>query len=163
MRDINQRTLRGWLLALLLWAWHGSPLAGLDEGLAAYAAGDFEGAAREFAPLAGRGDALAQYHLGLLCEEGQGVTRNPVAARQWYLKAATQGNADAMFALGQIYAGGIGVKREVVLAYHLFDLAANGRHRLAAQERDRLAGSMSAEELAVARHLNGETLIAHIR
>ena len=40
-------------------------------------------------------NAWAQAFLGLLYAEGHGVPKNYVKARQWYEKAAAQGDADA--------------------------------------------------------------------
>jgi len=36
---------------------------------------------------ADRGNADAQYRLGLIYQSGQGVAKDPVQARQWYFKA----------------------------------------------------------------------------
>lgn len=150
------------LIPVFLLACYASAYAGFDEGIAAYTSGDFEGAVREFSPMAEKGNAISQYHLGLLYEEGQGVSKSFASARQWYQKAADQGNADAMFALGQVYAEGLGVKKDHVAAYRWFDQAARNKHRLGPQERDRLSRVMSDSELAAARRLIGEKRIANI-
>ncbi len=163
MINVVKYVVSAFSLALFLsWGCCVPVWAGFDEGVAAYSAGDFDGAAREFTLMAEQGDALSQYHLGLLYEEGQGVTKNLASARQWYLKAANQGNADAMFALGQIYARGIGVKPDIVAAYRWYEQAARSKHRLSAQERDYLARAMSDSELMAAKRLIGETVTAHI-
>jgi TPR repeat protein len=39
------------------------------------------------------GDAEAQYNLGILYHDGQGVPRDDAEAVKWYRKAAEQGNA----------------------------------------------------------------------
>jgi hypothetical protein len=44
-----------------------------QKGLAAAHSGDFATALREFTPLAEQGDASAQYYLGLMYDNGQGV------------------------------------------------------------------------------------------
>jgi hypothetical protein len=46
-----------------------------------------------------RGDAQAQYKLGLAYENGQGVAMDEVEAIAWYRKAVAQGNKDARCAL----------------------------------------------------------------
>ncbi|MCX8505890.1 MAG: tetratricopeptide repeat protein, partial [Alphaproteobacteria bacterium] len=48
------------------------------------------------------GDALSQFILGNMYDEGIGVTANPRLAELWYGKSADQGNADAMNNLGVI-------------------------------------------------------------
>ena len=50
----------------------GASLAGLDEGLAALAKGNDAVAAKELRPLAERGNAEAQYRIGLMHEFGRG-------------------------------------------------------------------------------------------
>jgi TPR repeat protein len=51
-------------------------------------------------PLADRGDADAQFALGVMYANGRGVPKDDVQAPEWYRKAADQGHADAQFALG---------------------------------------------------------------
>lgn len=50
--------------------------AGLDEGVTAYNKGDYPKALREFRPLAQEGDASAQFYLGVMYDEGQGVPQD---------------------------------------------------------------------------------------
>ena len=40
---------------------------------------------------AGLGDSGAQYNLGLMYQNGQGVRKNPGEARKWFEKARVQG------------------------------------------------------------------------
>jgi len=67
----------------------------LDKGGAAYSAGDYETALREWRPLADQGDADAQYWLGTIFNFGQGVLQNYAEAAEWYRLAAAQGHAPA--------------------------------------------------------------------
>lgn len=64
-----------------------SSTAGLDEGLAALAKRDYAAAA-ELLPLAGRGNAEAQYRIGRMYEYGAGVPANKPQGIGWYRKAA---------------------------------------------------------------------------
>ena len=48
----------------------------------------------------------AQFALGTLYHFGNGVPQDYAAARGWYKKAATQGDAMAQHALGLMYADG---------------------------------------------------------
>ncbi|WP_303620992.1 tetratricopeptide repeat protein [Methylogaea oryzae] len=82
--------------------------AGIDEGMAAFRAGRFEAALKEFEPLAAGGDALAQLHLGMMYEQGSGVPRDSALAVSWFRRAAERGNAAAQRNLGVMYATGRG-------------------------------------------------------
>lgn len=59
-----------------------------------------------------RGNADAQYALGIMYENGQGVPRNYATATAWYTKAAEQGDADAQSKLGLAYLNGHGAPRD---------------------------------------------------
>jgi TPR repeat protein len=62
------------------------------------------------------GDAIAQYNLGEVYEEGQGVSQDYSQAAMWYRKAAEQGNADAQFDIGGLYYDGHGLSQDYVQA-----------------------------------------------
>ncbi len=79
-----------------------------SDAITAYKAGDFETAARQFRPLAEKGDPQAQYYLGYMYEKGQGVAKNPALMRQWYQRAADAGNAKAQYKVAVGYAFGVG-------------------------------------------------------
>ena len=79
-----------------------------SDALAAYRAGNYDAAARQFRPLAEKGDAQAQYYLGYMYEKGQGVAKNPALMRQWYQRAADGGNAKAQYKVAIGYAFGLG-------------------------------------------------------
>jgi TPR repeat protein len=51
----------------------------------------------------GTGDVQAQFAAGQACHSGHGRPRDYRSAEEWYSKAAGQGHAGAMFALGQLY------------------------------------------------------------
>jgi len=53
--------------------------------------------------LADTGDAAAQNRLGLIYQNGEGVSQDDAEAIRWYLKAAEQGHADAQNNLGLMY------------------------------------------------------------
>ena len=108
-------TLRA--LLLLAAALCGSTaMAGLDEGLNALRRNDFAAAAKELRPLAERGDAEAQYRIGLMYEYGKGYPQDKTQGIVWFKKAAAQNHADAQTELGIIYAIGDGVKQDDALA-----------------------------------------------
>lgn len=80
--------------------------------------------------LATRGDASAQYELGVRYSEGRGLVRDSKAAAQWFEKAADQGLAPAQYRLGSYYEKGIGVERDYAKARSYYQQAAeNGNAR----------------------------------
>jgi TPR repeat protein len=70
------------------------------------------------------GDADAQYALGTMYDEGQGVPRNYATAAKWYRRAAEQGDADAQSSLGLAYLNGHGTRRDDAKAFQWMGKAA---------------------------------------
>jgi len=87
--------------------------------------GDLSAALTQNQKAAGRGYALAQYNLGVMYEQGQGVLKNDTEAAAWYRKAADQGIAVSQFNLGNMYAKGRGITQNYSEAVKLFRAAAN--------------------------------------
>jgi hypothetical protein len=96
----------------------------LAAGEQALKEGDYATALRKFLPLARQGSAVAQYNLGVMSANGQGVQQDDKEAVHWYLLAAEQGSADAQFRLGFAYACGNGVPKGYKEALHWYLLAA---------------------------------------
>jgi TPR repeat protein len=65
-----------------------------------------------FRKAADQGDAGAQYHLGLLYRNGNGVPQDYAAAVSWFRMAADQGDAAAQYSLGSIYFDGRGAPQD---------------------------------------------------
>lgn len=61
--------------------------------------------------LAEKGSANAQFNLGAMYDNGDGVTEDDAEAAKWYREAANQGHANAQFSLGVMYANGEGVDK----------------------------------------------------
>ena len=103
----------------------GTAVAGpFEDALAAHKRGDFATALRLFRPLANQGNANAQFNLGLIFEQGQGVPQDYVEAAKWYRLAADQGDAYAQTNLGFLYEKGQGVPQNYAEAAKLYRLAA---------------------------------------
>jgi TPR repeat protein len=100
-----------------------------------------------------KGDAEAQYKLGLRYAKGEGVAQDHDDAVRWYRRAAEQGDVKAQFNLGVCYAKGEGVPQDRVQAYAWFNLAAAQGHKDAASKRDLTASLMTREELAEGQRL----------
>jgi uncharacterized protein len=108
------------IVCLVVPAW-----ADFQAGMDANNREDYATALREWRPLAEKGDALAQYNLGVLYRKGRGVTQDDVQARKWYDKAAVQGHAKAQYNLGTLYFNGEGVPKDYKQALRWFRLAAD--------------------------------------
>ena len=59
-----------------------------------------------------KGDPDAQFHLGVMFENGRGMPRNIKKAVKWYRKAAKQGHVDAQYTLSVLHRSGYGVQRD---------------------------------------------------
>jgi TPR repeat protein len=88
---------------------------------------------RWYRKAADQGNAEAQYNLGVMYANGQGVPRDDAEAARWYCAAADQSKPEAQFNLGVAYANGQGVPHDDVQAYKWFNLAAS---RLSGETRD---------------------------
>ena len=99
-------------------------VAGLNEGLDALRRNDFATAETELRPLAERGDAEAQYRIGLMYEYGKGYPQDKAQGIAWFKKSAGQNHAAAQTELGIIYAIGDGVAQDNKLAVEWFRKAA---------------------------------------
>ena len=73
---------------------------------------------------AGQGYAKAQFNLGLMYYNGQGVRQDYTQAVQWYRKAAEQGDAKAQYNLGVMYDNGQGVRQDYTQAVQWYRKAA---------------------------------------
>ena len=85
-----------------------------------YLRGDFTAALREWRPLAEEGDARAQYYLGVMYANGEGVPENDRQAAYWFRKSARQGNSQSQYHLGILYANGDGVPEDDPQAVYWF-------------------------------------------
>ena len=100
-----------------------SAYADFKEGLSAYHQGDYKTAFNEFTILAEQGNASAQYNLGVMYENGEGVKQDYFKAKEWYTKAAEQGDASAQYRLGGMYSLGRGVRQDYFKAKEWFGKA----------------------------------------
>ncbi len=99
--------------------------ADLDKGKTALVRGDYATALTELRPLAEQGDSTAQYYLGVMYKEGQGVTANDALSQQWLTKSAENGEAQAQMMLGMMYHFGSGVEEDMDTARKWYQLAAD--------------------------------------
>lgn len=128
----------------------------VDDGWDALERGDYAAAVEAFQASADQGDVEAEYQLGAMYYEGEGVAQDYFMAAEWYRRAADHGDADAQFVLGLMYGEGQGVALDYAEAYERLNLAAtlfdDAESRTeAAEARDEVGESMSSDELAAAR------------
>src|SRR5215471_16149102 len=111
--------MRSRLLPTLLLLW-----LGLSPHLSGQQAEPDSKAFERLKANAEKGDAEAQYQLGLLYANGTGVSRSLTKAAKWTHKAADQGHARAEYQLGWDYTAGEGVKTNLTEAARWIRLAA---------------------------------------
>ncbi len=99
-------------------------LADLAAGQRALENGDYATALKEFLPLAKQGNASAQFILGTMYANGEGVPQDYTEAAKLYRLAAEQGHPRAQFNLGFMYHDGRGVAQNYKEAAKWYRLAA---------------------------------------
>ncbi len=102
-----------------------------DRGMAAYKRKDYSQALRYWKQCAEEGNAVAQYNLGVMYENGEGVPQDYAEAVKWYRKAAEQGYASAQYNLGVMYDNGEGVPESDAEAVKWYRKAAEQGHAAA--------------------------------
>ena len=86
---------------------------------------DAERAAALFANAAARGNAEAQYYMGLLYRNGDGVEVDQVTAFNWFLASSEGFNIEAQYELSRMYAQGVGTAQNVDEALRWMQSAAS--------------------------------------
>ena len=118
-----------------------------NKGLKAAQSGDFATALKEWKPLAEQGNAVAQYNLGVMYRNGEGVTQDYAEAVKWLRKAAEQGDEEAQNNLGWMYEKGNGVLQDRIAAHMWLNIATANGNKNAGENRDFTAGKLTAEQL----------------
>lgn len=85
-----------------------------------YNTGRYETAFEHFSEYAKMGNATAQYYLGKMYYEGEGVSKDYTKAVEWFRKSAKQGNAIAQYHLGYMYTYCKGVSNDYTKAAEWF-------------------------------------------
>ena len=110
----------------------------------AFAAPDFD----ETMAAAKQGNAVAQYNLGVMYDNGMGVPENDAEAVKWYRKAADQGDAKAQHNLAFMYANGMGVPENFIRAYVWWSMAKTQGQTDVAGGLDILKPRMTKQQIA---------------
>ena len=146
---IKKLTLATLLIVSCATAW----AADFAKGLTASRAGDFVTALAEWKPLAEQGDAIAQFNLGLLYDNGKGVIEDDKEAVKWYMLAAEQGKASAQTNLAFMHTTGQGVIQDNVYAHMWWNIAAASGSENAKGNKDILVKQMTAQDISKAQDL----------
>ena len=117
---------------------------------------DVAEASKWFRRAAEQGNASAQYMMGGFYRRGTGVTQDFTTSLNWHFLAAEQGDSYAQNALGEMYRDGEGCPRDAVMAHMWFELASARGWRTPRENRDRLAETMTEDEIKEARRLAEE-------
>lgn len=119
--------------------------------------GEYAKALRLVESEAERGVPEAQYTLGRMYAQGQGVERDAAEAAKWYRKAAEQGLTEARYRLGVAYGDGEGVPQDYVRAYKWVSLASEGGDPQAQAAQRSYEELMSEQQLQQARQSMNES------
>ena len=102
----------------------------------------------EMKALAEHGNIAAQFNMGVMYADGEGVPENDSEAVKWYRKAADQGYARAQFNLGIMYANGEGVPENSIRAYVWWSMGKTQGNAMAAGNIDKLKSDMTPQQIA---------------
>ena len=94
------------------------------------------------------GNRMAMHNLAALYAGGLLGEQEFETAAEWFAQAAAKGMTDSQFNLGMLYARGLGVDQDFVQSYKWFSLAARNGDNDAAQARDDMAKSLTAEQVS---------------
>lgn len=134
-----------------------------EQGLKFFYENNFATAASFFLKAANQGDAEAQFSLGNMYAEGQGVPQDEYQAASWFRKAAEQGFKPAQVNLGVMYAQGQGVAQNMVESHKWFNIAGGAIDEEGFDLREVVEEQMSDAEITEAMRLAKEWLTAYLR
>ncbi|MDR2351709.1 MAG: sel1 repeat family protein, partial [Deltaproteobacteria bacterium] len=97
-----------------------------------------------FLKLAENGDVRAQYHLGIIFQEGKGVPCNPKISLNWFQEAGKKGLSLAQFSAGKILLNGEGVPKNSTLGISWISKAATQGLIAASLKMDELTAQGAA-------------------
>jgi GAF domain/Sel1 repeat/PilZ domain len=101
--------------------------------------------------LADRGDADAQWQIGVRYHNGDGVPHNDAQAVQWFHRAAEQGHVTAEATLGAYYWAGRGVPQDLSQAYFWSALALAQGDENSKSRLEGLSSQMTRAQVSAAR------------
>ena len=100
-----------------------------------------------------KGDADAQYCMGMLYEQGKEIPKDYKKVMNWYLLPATQRNGNAQNNLGRMYYKGLGVPQDYVLAHMWFNLSGSNGNKSAIKNRNIVEEKMTPQQIEKAQEM----------
>jgi len=100
--------------------------------------------------VADKGDAVAQFKLGLLFYLGTEIPKNVAAAEEWFRKASEQGHVEAPALLAGMFFSGEGVKKSFAETYKWHGIAKARGNPTAAASQNEVAKLLAAGEKTAA-------------
>ncbi len=155
--------MRRLALFLTLFSCHTALADDARDALDAYHRQDYATALNKWRSAAQRGNPDAQAWIGILYEEGNGVTRNYSEALRWYQLAAKQGDVDAQYALGRAYYFGQGVLQDDTRAHMWFNIAAVDGDDFRIKYREKAASRMTPQQIAEAQRVARECMSSNYK
>lgn len=129
--------------------------ADITDGIVAYQMGKYEKAYNIMRSLAETKEhPLAQYWVGMMYLNGQGVEQDYAKAGEWFRKAAENRVPQAQYKLGRLYFTGQGLPRDYERAYAWFRVGAVHNHQLSIESLSEARDNLSDEELKEAEKLS---------
>ncbi|HDR1204990.1 TPA: sel1 repeat family protein [Pasteurella multocida] len=95
-----------------------------EQGAEAYKHGDHTTAFKLWLSRAEQGDMSAQFNVGRMYDEGDGIEQDKQQALKWYQKSAEQHHPDAQYHLGLMYSEGDGIAQDFKQAYKWYSQSA---------------------------------------
>jgi hypothetical protein len=115
----------------------------------------------EVGKLAEQGEPDAEWQLGILYHDGDGVPKDDALAVQWFERAAEQGYVPAQSTLGAYYWAGRGVPQDFSKAYFWSQLALAQGDENSKSRLEGLSAEMTQTQVAAARQQAEAWLHAH--
>jgi len=107
-------------------------------GVQYYENGDYTNALKYYRMAAEKGLALAQFNLGVMYRDGNGVKQDYQEAINWFTKSANQNCASAQYALALFYEMGRGIDSDFQKAFKWYTKAAENNYPMAQNNLARL-------------------------
>lgn len=122
----NNQKIKQSLLAILITTSYSSTVMAddFDYATKAYNSKDYTTTMYYLKKAAAKGNAIAMNNIGILYDNGEGVTKDFKQAMHWYKKSANKGYSNAMVNIGYLYYSGKGVMQDYNQAMQWFQKAA---------------------------------------
>ena len=133
--------------------------ADFNDGVVDYLMGQYDKAYNTMRSLAETADhAYAQYYLGMMYLNGQGVDQSYEEAAKWFRKAAEHGVPQAQYKLGYLYSNGQGLPKDMEYAYAWYRVGAEYHHQKSINSIDKVKAQLTEDELKAAEKLSQDLI-----